>query len=62
MLYVQRFIRGIAELPSADPALRENLQQQLQQQGAIALHERLRNLMVAAAKFIPTIISDYCGR
>ena len=54
MLYVQRFIRGIAELPSADPALRENLQQQLQQQGAIALHERLTQLdAVAAAKIHP---------
>ena len=46
--------RGIAELPSADPALRENLQQQLQQQGAIALHERLTQLdAVAAAKIHP---------
>ena len=41
-------------MPSADPALRENLQQQLQQQGAIALHERLTQLdAVAAAKIHP---------
>ena len=49
MLYVQRFVRGIAELPSADPALREHLQQQLQQHGALAMHQRLVQFDAAAA-------------
>ena len=49
MLYVQRFVRGIAELPSADPALREHLQQQLHQHGALAMHQRLVQLDAAAA-------------
>ena len=49
MLYVQRFVRGIAELPSADPALREQLQQQLQQHGALAMHQRLVQFDAAAA-------------
>ena len=49
MLYVQRFVRGIAELPSADLALREHLQQQLHQHGALAMHQRLVQLDAAAA-------------
>ena len=49
MLYVQRFVRGIAELPSADPTLREHLQQQLKQHGALAMHQRLVQLDAAAA-------------
>ena len=49
MLYVQRFVRGIAELPSADPALREHLQRQLQQHGSLAMHQRLVQLDAAAA-------------
>ena len=49
MLYVQRFVRGIAELPSADPVLREHLQQQLHQHGALAMHQRLVQLDAAAA-------------
>ena len=49
MLYVRRFVRGIAELPSADPALREHLQQQLHQHGALAMHQRLVQLDATAA-------------
>ena len=54
MLYVQRFVRGIAELPSADPQLRKKLQDQLLHQGAQVMHAKLAQLdIVAAAKIHP---------
>ena len=54
MLYVKRFMQGIATLPSADPVLRAQLQEQLQRFGAVAMHERLKQLDApAAAKIHP---------
>ena len=54
MLYVKRFMQGIATLPSADPVLRVQLQEQLQRFGAVAMHERLKQLDApAAAKIHP---------
>lgn len=54
MLYVQRFVRGIAELPSADPQLRKTLQEQLLHQGAQVMHAKLAQFdKVAAAKIHP---------
>ena len=41
MLYVQRFINGIAELPGADSAMRLELQEQLAQLGGTAMHAQL---------------------
>ena len=54
MLYVQRFINGIAELPSADSAMRLELQEQLAQLGGTAMHAQLSAIdPVAAAKIHP---------
>mgnify|MGYP001353649421 FL=1 len=54
MLYVQRFINGIAELPSADSAMRLELQEQLAQLGGAAMHAQLSAIdPVAAAKIHP---------
>ena len=54
MLYVQRFINGIAELPSADSAMRLELQEQLAQLGGSAMYARLSAIdPVAAAKIHP---------
>jgi tRNA dimethylallyltransferase len=44
MLYAKALREGLAPLPSADPALREQLARQAAQQGWPALHERLRAL------------------
>lgn len=54
MLYVQRFINGIAELPGADAAMRLELQEQLAQLGGTAMHAQLSAIdPVAAAKIHP---------
>jgi tRNA dimethylallyltransferase len=44
MLYFRALSRGLAELPSASPALRESLEAQARQQGWQALHDRLAAL------------------
>lgn len=49
MLYVQRFIDGIAKLPSADPNIRLELQGQLGRLGADAMHAELSMIDPAAA-------------
>ena len=49
MLYVKRFVEGIADLPDAQPQVREALQEALRQQGNIALHAELTRLDPAAA-------------
>ncbi len=49
MLYVKRFIEGIAELPQADPLVREALAEQLRVRGATALHDELARLDPEAA-------------
>lgn len=54
MLYVQRFINGIAELPSADSAMRLELQEQLARLGSAAMHAELSAIdPVAAGKIHP---------
>ena len=54
MLYVQRFMNGIAELPGADSAMRLELQEQLAQLGGTAMHAQLSAIdPVAAAKIHP---------
>jgi len=42
MMYFKGFKEGLAELPSASPAVRDKLQRQLVKQGLLALHERLK--------------------
>lgn len=49
MLYVKRFVEGIAELPQADPAMRESLEAHLRARGGTALHEELARLDPEAA-------------
>jgi tRNA dimethylallyltransferase len=41
MLYFRALEQGLAELPGADPAVREGLEQALREQGLAALHRRL---------------------
>lgn len=49
MLYFRALERGLAELPSADPALRARLAAELAEQGGAVLHARLARLDPAAA-------------
>ena len=54
MLYVQRFIKGIAELPRANSSIRRELQQQLERLGAEAMLAELSGIDPAvAAKIHP---------
>ncbi|QEP43648.1 tRNA (adenosine(37)-N6)-dimethylallyltransferase MiaA [Ectothiorhodospiraceae bacterium BW-2] len=52
MLYLRALQQGLAQLPAADAELRAELQQQLQQQGALALHQQLQRLDPLAAEQI----------
>jgi len=52
MLYVKRFVEGIADLPPADPKLRQTLAAELQQHGAAALHTELTAIDPVAASNI----------
>lgn len=52
MLYFKALLEGMSQLPAADPALREVLQQQLHREGSAALHARLQQLDPPAAKRI----------
>ena len=52
MLYFKALIKGIADLPDAEPALRARLEQERQQQGLPALYARLQQLDPAAAERI----------
>ena len=49
MLYFRALERGLAELPTADPALRARLAAERAEQGGAALHARLARLDPAAA-------------
>ena len=54
MLYVQRFIKGIAELPGANSSIRRELQQQLERLGAGFMHAELSDIdPTVAAKIHP---------
>ena len=54
MLYAKAFRDGLADLPKADPALRERLRQEAEVQGWPALHARLATAdPIAAAKIEP---------
>lgn len=41
MMYFKRLMDGVAELPSADPVVRQKLEQMAREQGMAALHRRL---------------------
>ncbi len=48
-LYYRALARGLSPLPSADPALRERLSMELDELGALALHQRLKAVDPPAA-------------
>ena len=52
MLYVKRFIEGIADLPDADPELRGELQREFDKHGGQELHAQLALLDADAARKI----------
>lgn len=52
MLYYRALQQGLAELPAAQPELRQQLEQRRQQQGLDSLHEELQQLDPAAAQRI----------
>ncbi len=52
MLYVKRFIEGIADLPAADPELRATLQREFDEHGGLKLHAELATLDADAARKI----------
>jgi tRNA dimethylallyltransferase len=49
MLYFKALSQGLADLPAADPVVRSRLQQEMEQQGLAALHQRLERLDPQAA-------------
>jgi tRNA dimethylallyltransferase len=54
MLYFRALERGLAELPSADPAMRARLAVEIAEQGSAALHRRLAQIdHIAAARIHP---------
>jgi tRNA dimethylallyltransferase len=54
MLYFRALERGLAELPSADPAVRARLAAEMAEQGSAALHRRLAQIdHIAAARIHP---------
>jgi tRNA dimethylallyltransferase len=52
MLYFNRLLQGVANLPEAQPALRAELEEQAEQQGLAALHEELARVDPVAARRI----------
>jgi tRNA dimethylallyltransferase len=52
MLYYKRLIEGVANLPSADAAIRQQLQAQWQSEGLLALHKRLAEVDAVSAQRI----------
>lgn len=54
MLYFKALLEGMSQLPEADPQVREQLNQRLQQQGSEALHQELAQCdPVSAARIHP---------
>jgi tRNA dimethylallyltransferase len=51
-LYFRALQQGLSELPSADPALRDQLHQQLQDHGSLVLHQQLAEIDPDAAQRI----------
>ncbi|MCH4810160.1 tRNA (adenosine(37)-N6)-dimethylallyltransferase MiaA [Vreelandella neptunia] len=52
MLYYKRLIEGVANLPSADPAIRQQLEAQWQAEGLLSLHKRLAEVDAVSAQRI----------
>ncbi|MGP9806609.1 tRNA (adenosine(37)-N6)-dimethylallyltransferase MiaA [Halomonas sp. AOP12-C2-37] len=52
MLYFKRLIEGVANLPSADSLIRQQLEDQCQAEGLLALHKRLSQVDALSAERI----------
>lgn len=52
MLYYKRLVEGLANLPSADPAIRQRLEAQWQNEGLLSLHQRLAEVDALSAQRI----------
>ncbi|MDN3559353.1 tRNA (adenosine(37)-N6)-dimethylallyltransferase MiaA [Vreelandella neptunia] len=52
MLYYKRLVEGVANLPSADPAIRQRLEAQWQNEGLLSLHQRLAEVDAVSAQRI----------
>ncbi|OJA04046.1 tRNA (adenosine(37)-N6)-dimethylallyltransferase MiaA [Halomonas sp. QHL1] len=52
MLYYKRLIEGVANMPSADPAIRQQLEAQWQAEGLSSLHKRLAEVDAVSAQRI----------
>lgn len=54
MLYFKALLEGMSKLPAADPTIRAELQQRLNEQGSVALHQQLSAVdPVSAARIHP---------
>ncbi|PMR73844.1 tRNA (adenosine(37)-N6)-dimethylallyltransferase MiaA [Billgrantia endophytica] len=52
MMYAKRLIEGVANLPSADPAIRAELAREVERGGLVALHDELSRIDPEAARRI----------
>lgn len=52
MLYYKQLVEGVANLPSADPVIRQQLESQWQVEGLLSLHRRLAEVDAISAKRI----------
>ncbi|BBI50123.1 tRNA dimethylallyltransferase [Vreelandella olivaria] len=52
MLYYKQLVEGVANLPSADPAIRQRLEAQWQAEGLISLHKQLAEVDAVSAQRI----------
>lgn len=52
MLYYKQLVEGVANLPSADPLIRQRLEAQRQAEGLISLHQQLAKVDAASARRI----------
>lgn len=53
LLYLRALLQGLDDMPPADPAVRQRLEQQAAEQGWAALHQRLADIDPATAARLP---------
>ena len=52
MLYYKRLVEGVANMPAADPAIREQLAKQREREGLESLHKKLMDVDPVSAQRI----------
>ena len=52
MLYYKRLVEGVANLPAADPVIRQQLEEKWQKEGLLSLHKRLAEVDAVSAQRI----------